>query len=216
VEVVSKPDPPSEFSLDTPISTTLDVWPDTILFRWYASTDPDSGDAVYYVWMLSSQGGPHGSINRTTTQSDTVYHFIPDTSLADGVYFWWVTAWDLSARSRDSEDTGVLIVGDVSGVEEEQAVLPEIFGLSQNYPNPFNPETRISYQLPEPSSVRLLIFDPLGRRIRLLADESKRAGIHTAIWDATDDGGRSVTSGIYICRLEAGNRVFYRKMMLIR
>ncbi len=90
------------------------------------------------------------------------------------------------------------------------------YKLFQNYPNPFNPETKIDYQLPELSNVKLCIYNTLGQKIRTLVDEKKAAGHYQAIWNGKDDSGRKVTSGLYVCKLEAGNYVEMRKMALMK
>jgi len=87
----------------------------------------------------------------------------------------------------------------------------------RNHPNPFNPRTNIHYRLAVASSVRLSIFDARGRLVRVLVDEEAQpAGDRVAMWDGLDDGGRSVPSGVYFCRLWADGRVQQRKVMLLR
>ncbi|MBU1099402.1 MAG: T9SS type A sorting domain-containing protein [Bacteroidetes bacterium] len=83
--------------------------------------------------------------------------------------------------------------------------LPSDFILSQNYPNPFNPSTKISYFLPEPSHVKLEVYNSIGQLIRVLADANLAAGSHVAFWDANDQFGYKVSSGIYIYRISAGD-----------
>ena len=89
-------------------------------------------------------------------------------------------------------------------------------GLLQNYPNPFNLATEIRYQLPEASEVQIIIYDLLGREVRRLVEERKEAGYRSVVWDGRDGFGREVGSGVYLVRMEAGNFVGVRKMLLIR
>ncbi|MCK4417889.1 MAG: T9SS type A sorting domain-containing protein [Candidatus Latescibacteria bacterium] len=95
-------------------------------------------------------------------------------------------------------------------------VLPKAYRLSQNYPNPFNSSTAITYSLPEVSHVRLVIYNGSGRTVRTLVDEVLRAGFYQVIWDAKDDMGWSVASGVYLYRLEAGDFAAARKMALVQ
>ncbi|MBN1894221.1 T9SS type A sorting domain-containing protein [bacterium] len=88
-------------------------------------------------------------------------------------------------------------VNDVAGA----AALPDGFALDQNYPNPFNPETTIRYSLPAPGDVTLEIFDLRGQKIRTLADRSEQAGVHEIRWNAVNESGVRVPSGVYLCRL---------------
>lgn len=94
--------------------------------------------------------------------------------------------------------------------------LPSNFVLSQNYPNPFNPSTKISYFLPEASSVKLEVYNSLGQLIRVLADADLVAGSHVAFWDAQDQFGHKVSSGIYIYRISAGTFTEAKRMVLMK
>jgi hypothetical protein len=85
-----------------------------------------------------------------------------------------------------------------------------------NYPNPFNPATTIVYSLSEVSLVKLAIYNLLGQQIRVLVDEVQGRGGYAAEWDGQDQGGQSVSSGVYFYRLEAGGQVLTRKMLLSR
>jgi hypothetical protein len=93
---------------------------------------------------------------------------------------------------------------------------PRQFSLKQNYPNPFNPETTIRYQLAEPGLVRLEIFNLRGQQIRTLVNERRSAGAYSVKWDGRDDSGRSVASGVFLYRLNAGESTESRKLVLIR
>lgn len=79
--------------------------------------------------------------------------------------------------------------------------IPFHISLKQNYPNPFNPATFIEFEISATSYVNLAIFDILGRRVKMLVNESRKGGFYYVAWDGTDDSGRSIGSGIYICRL---------------
>ena len=93
---------------------------------------------------------------------------------------------------------------------------PEDYGLAQNSPNPFNPETTISFQLPDPGRVTLVVYNMLGQEVRRLVDEEMGAGTHTARWDGRDSLGRRVASGIYLYRMEAGAFSTVRRMALVK
>ncbi|MDM7925998.1 MAG: CotH kinase family protein [bacterium] len=93
---------------------------------------------------------------------------------------------------------------------------PADFGLLRNYPNPFNPRTALSYVLPVRGRVTLTVFDASGRRVRVLADGVQDAGPHEIAWDASDDAGRAVPSGLYIGRLSGPAFDRTVKMILMR
>ena len=94
--------------------------------------------------------------------------------------------------------------------------LPASFALLGNAPNPFNPVTVVRFALPEPSRVRLTIFDISGRQVKMLHDRSESAGWFSATWNGTDDRGRTVGSGIYFVRMEAASFADVKKMVLIK
>jgi len=90
---------------------------------------------------------------------------------------------------------------------------PTEFQLNQNYPNPFNPETIISYQLPESKFVTLKVYDVLGNEISTLVNEFQNAGTYHYTFSTLQN---SLPSGIYIYKLQAGNFVSVKKMMLVK
>ncbi|MDP6776981.1 MAG: FlgD immunoglobulin-like domain containing protein [Candidatus Latescibacteria bacterium] len=85
-----------------------------------------------------------------------------------------------------------------------------------SFPNPFNPSTTIPYGLPEPCQVRLTIYSALGQTVRVLVDANQDVGYHSVQWDGRDAVGRQVTSGVYLYRLEAGENLAVRRMVLVR
>jgi hypothetical protein len=93
---------------------------------------------------------------------------------------------------------------------------PSHYILKQNYPNPFNPTTHIEYDLPEDSHVDIVIYDIVGRRVKTLYSGLGFSGRHTISWNATDDRGKRVASGVYLCRMKSGDFVQTRKMVLLR
>jgi formylglycine-generating enzyme required for sulfatase activity len=97
-----------------------------------------------------------------------------------------------------------------TGLHEKQNV-PDRFELFQNYPNPFNPTTAIGYQLSAISLVRLKIYDALGREVATLVDAEKPAGSHTVFWNA-----QNFPSGVYLCRIVAGDHMESNKMLLMK
>ncbi|MFQ5629467.1 MAG: fibronectin type III domain-containing protein, partial [bacterium] len=90
---------------------------------------------------------------------------------------------------------------DVSAVDDVSAT-PGDFTLHPNYPNPFNPSTTITYEIAQPATVLLTIFDPMGRKIRALFHGRQASGLHSIEWDGRDDSGSIVSSGVYFYRLQ--------------
>jgi beta-glucanase (GH16 family) len=111
---------------------------------------------------------------------------------------------------RDLSDN-VFTISNLVSVKDE--VVPELFQLKQNFPNPFNPKTVISYQLPAFSNVVLKVYDMLGNEITTLVNELKSPGIYEVEFNADKYG---LTSGIYFYRLQVGQFVETKKLVLMR
>ena len=109
----------------------------------------------------------------------------------------------------------IQVVGSrVTGVDPDDDADPDLplrLHLGQNYPNPFNAQTRIPFQLVEPSHVTITVHDITGRKVALLADEPHPAGRHTVPFDA-----RHLASGVYLYRLSASGASLTRPMVLIK
>jgi len=98
----------------------------------------------------------------------------------------------------------------------ETSVLPDQFALKQNVPNPFNPTTRIAFDLPQASEVRLDIYNILGQKVRTLVDQFMSAGTHEVMFDGHGDQNQILASGVYFYRIYAGEFRQSRKMTLVK
>ncbi len=180
---------------------TPGVYPDTsfaggkITMRVNAE-DPD-GDVLSYRWLVNGQ---------MTTNIASTFEFGSEQK--------WNTVEAWVFDREDTARTSWVIKTPVQAQTVETA--PETFTLAQNYPNPFNPTTNVNYQLPRDVAVRLTIYNVLGQAVRVLVNEKQRVGYYTKQWDGRDDSGRLLPSGIYLYRLEAGEFVSVKRMMLMK
>jgi len=101
-------------------------------------------------------------------------------------------------------------------VSLEDIEMPEGFALLQNYPNPFNPETTIQYVLGESGQVTLGIYNVLGQLVRTLVSGPQTPQAYAVSWDGTDASGVAVASGMYLYRLDFGDRTQVQTMMLLK
>ena len=101
-------------------------------------------------------------------------------------------------------------------VDQDLLNKPTAFSVEQNYPNPFNPTTEIKYQVPSTGIVKIEVFNTLGQKVKTLINKNHSFGNYSVYWNGTNEMGTPVSSGIYIYRLQAGNFVQSRKMMLIK
>lgn len=100
---------------------------------------------------------------------------------------------------------------DVLTSVEEEELLPVQYKLEQNYPNPFNPVTTIKFAVAERSRVIIKVYNIAGEEIVTLVNEEKDRG-----WYEVKFGANGISSGIYLCRMQAGNYVTIKKMMLLK
>ncbi len=130
--------------------------------------------------------------------------------LSDNLHFG---AW---AASIAEYGTPGQINSVTEAVSAPETALPARLALAPPSPNPFNPSTSLRFDLPSPASVTLTVYDIEGRRVRRLVEGHREAGSHLVTWRGRDDGGRSVSSGIYLAALQAGDRRLSRKLILLK
>lgn len=157
--------------------------------KWIFRTN-DGGEH----WFEFSDGFPHVGGGVQTIAIDTL-----NNRMYAGVISWIDTQ---GIYILDSLTTGV------NPVEHE---LPKQFFLVQNYPNPFNPTTSIGYSLSATQFVSLKVYDLLGREVAALLDGRKTPGTYEVQWNA-----EGYPSGVYFYRLQAGNFIQTKRMILIR
>ncbi|MBC8525903.1 MAG: T9SS type A sorting domain-containing protein, partial [Candidatus Cloacimonetes bacterium] len=142
-----------------------------------------------------------------------------DTSFVDenipaGTHLYYVTALYGDYESDPSNEVEFTIT------DINNPILPLKTALSGNYPNPFNPDiigkTTISFSLAKESQVRVEIYNVQGQKVKTLIDENKNPGNYYVIWNGKDEADKTVSSGIYFCKLKANDNVFIKKMIILR
>ena len=171
--------------------------------------------------------------NESTAQRDLDYAAlftprieIPAGSITGTVRFVVIP----HADNREEGDEIIRLIGTIDGLEGDEVGItlsdpgaakavvetkPESFALANNYPNPFNPTTTIQYALPQAADVELTVYNVFGQVVRTLVAEYQSAGRYAVEWDATNDSGHSLSSGMYLYRLQAGEEFLEVKKMLL-
>jgi hypothetical protein len=135
------------------------------------------------------------------------------------------TLESLAKDAADPEISKVMLVDvyhrlnnpTIASAVEDNDALPTEFNLSKNYPNPFNPTTSINFALPKAGHVTLTVFNMLGQEVRTLVSSKMSAGNFKTMWDAHDDYGMRVSSGVYFYRLQVDDKVVgIEKMLLLK
>jgi hypothetical protein len=184
----------------------------------FSLTQIQSGD-----WTTSSGQDAHtkivydaGLLFRDTLGTGPDLH-LKEGSLAinNGIRFpdSPVLDFDNCPRTAGQIDIGAYEFGacGTSGISEEYSGRVDTYRLDQNYPNPFNPTTTITYQLQRTSHITIDIVDVLGREVATVADGEQTAGTHAVTFDAS-----TLSSGVYFCRMSAGDILSVKKMVVAK
>lgn len=184
------------------------------------------GDVNAIEW---SSDGVTGDVRIELYKYTNLQCSIDSVTADDGFYDWTVadcgggTNANYRVKISDRDNPLCFGVSDYFGItvlplgaNDHDISLPTDFAMSQNYPNPFNPSTSVEYDLPRSTAVTLVVFNSLGQKVRTLLEAVQSAGHHVVSWDATDDNGCRVPSGVYLYRIQAGSFEEIRKMMLLK
>ena len=162
----------------------------------------------------------------TTDTADTSFHTVMTRTRNTGEMVWYKISPPVQAKfiklillepywGDGWRQLGEFVVHEAVGNLGKQTLAeapkPEEFSLSANYPNPFNPTTNIRFTLPEPTKVKLVVFNTLGQKVATLVDDYQQAGVHVVTFDASN-----LPSGIYFYKIQAGHYSAIRKMVLTK
>jgi hypothetical protein len=182
--------------------------PPELSITWEPNGEADLSH--YAVYKGDHEGFAPGESNRLGMPVDT---FLVDDGFDPNVdNYYKVSAWDVHGNESSYSLLRPDEVTDVSG----PPAVPSVTLLEQNVPNPFNPVTVIRFSIAEPGRVTLAVYDVAGRPVRKLVEGKKESGFYSEIWDGRTDDGTALPSGVYICRLEAGDFTATRKLVLLR
>ena len=173
-------------------------------------------------YTLTTAGLPPagGSVGRSPSSADGYYNsgtIVQLTAYPATDYTFERWTGDLAGRGNPATITMSAVRSvtasfvKVSGVDEKRRSVPETFDLLPNFPNPFNPTTVIGFQLPAARVVHLVVLDLLGQRVATLVEGKQEAGYHEVTFDAS-----RLSSGIYLYRLQAGDFIRTRRLLLVK
>ncbi len=111
--------------------------------------------------------------------------------------------------------SGNFSISNITDIEVQPKLVPTDHIVLRNYPNPFNPTTIIYFELPKPENIEIKIYDILGREVRTLYNNYKKAGTYHMNWDGRNNFGGGVAAGIYFCRLKTKDQFKVHKMVLL-
>ncbi len=186
------------------ISFNARVIEDMVILEWTTATETNNqGFEIYKKSEVKSQGSEWEKIGFVpgfgTTTEPRSYSFI-DENITTGIYYF---------RLKQIDYNGTFSYSDIVKIEFNQ--LPTKFNVYQNYPNPFNPVTTIKYDIVKAQSVKVTIYDIIGREVATLVNEQQQPGSYEIKWDASN-----VSSGIYFYQLKTKDYVYTKKMILMK
>jgi len=140
-----------------------------------------------------------GYVEGYGTTTEPQEYFYIDNTVETGSFYYRLKQIDFGGQYEYSDEIEVEVNG------------PLTFALEQNYPNPFNPSTNIKYSVPESGFVNLSVYNLVGEEVSVLVNETVDAGFYEATFNAAN-----LPSGIYFYRLQTGNTVQTKKMVLMK
>lgn len=188
-------------------SFTASVSGNNVSLNWMTATEINNSGYEVQRRVFSPQSSVNNSeyevigfIEGQGTSTKVNRYSFTDKGLTPGTYQYRIKQIDFDGTFKYYSLAETIEIG-----------MPNELELSQNYPNPFNPSTKISWQSPVSSHQILKVFDVLGREVATLVNEFKDAGYHEVEFNAA-----GLLSGVYFYRLQAGDYVETKKMILIR
>lgn len=147
-------------------------------------------------------------INNQTVAIDLNYNFINVSQITNGQP---VIVWSATDASSNKTALQIRLLVSLPNNVNNTPIALDSYVLEQNYPNPFNPSTTIKFSIPENGLVVLKVFNSLGEEVKTIINSNMDKGSHTVHFDAI-----GLSSGLYFYRLESGNQVLTRKMLLLK
>jgi len=178
------------------------------------------------IWGVGAEafffpGQFRGLIYKTTDKGNTWGYQLPDTTIHISKYHYSrfinkLNGWSYHPSSAVHTVTGGGDTTYYTGINLVSSQIPKGIKLYQNYPNPFNPITKIRFEIPKSSFVKLIVYDILGKEVATLINEKLSSGSYEVDWPAPTGDGTDYTSGVYFYRLVTKEYSETKKMLLIK
>ena len=224
-----------EMGPDADLTTESDVYSSaSSLYAYWkmdGSMDDNSGNGFNGTsngwgagdWVVDiAQTGPawmsliaNNNQSLTQFQSDRLLISSSSDSLNPGVYFGNIIVYPEHNEYVFEEAVIKLTVTEQLSSSIDNPV-PQQFAVYQNYPNPFNPITKLVYDIPEETSVSVNIYNMMGKVVKTLVNQSENRGRKVIEWDATDNNGNKVSSGMYFYSIQTPEFSQTKKMLLLK
>ena len=185
-------------------SFTYFIYENNVTLNW--QTNSETNNSVFIIERTKATNGNNkdwsqaGSVQGNGTSSSSSDYTFTDRDLNSGIYQYRLKQIDYNGDYEYHYLRNTVLIG-----------LPEKFKLYQNYPNPFNPITFITYNIPKEGEVTIIVYDINGSEVYTLVNEFEEAGYYKVEFN-----GSNLASGIYYYKLESGNFVGTKKMVMLK
>lgn len=187
---------------------------------WTNSIDPDGTPVEYVLELVIENTGDTLdtalSVTNFFLQHAEVLEYMEEAGVTQLDISWDVFAEDGFDYSSSSNGPWSLTIDGGWALSVDNNTIPEVFALHNNYPNPFNPVTNIRYDIPEASDVRIDIYDLVGKKVKTLVSKQHQPGRYKIQWNATNEFGSAVATGMYIYKIQAKDFVSVKKLLLMK
>lgn len=182
-------------------------------------TQTETGVQGYYIFRgrendLGTAILVSNMIPATNTSQQQSYVFVDSELFEDGMYYYWLQNADFDGSSAFHGP--VTVQYSSGGGNNGSPNIPISTQLKAAYPNPFNPSTRIPYDLAKNAEVKISIYNSRGQIVRVFPIGSKDAGSYYIEWNGKSDRDEDCATGVYYIRMQAGDKQYNSKAVLIK
>ncbi len=197
----------------------------------FTVTQNSNGNPVI-TWETETETGVNGfyiyrGVNKNISDAVLISNLVPATNSSlthsysfidrdlseEGVYYYWLNVSDLNGQESYH---GPAELNVILSEEETTPEVANVTALRGIYPNPFNPSANIGFELAEASEVKISVYNTRGQLVRSFAPFTHDAGHGSIVWDGKDEGGNSVSSGIYLFRMTVGAKSYSAKALMMK
>ena len=213
------------------LTTILQAQPNAIWIRTFGGINSDYGRSIQQVfndgyiligttasfgdnndaWLIKTDAQGNKEWDKTFGGSNDDFGSCIQQTIGGG---YIITGWTKSFGNGNNDAWLIKIENPLAEIDD--SFIPNIFVFHQNYPNPFNPITLLEYDLPKDELVNITIYDMKGRMIKTITNGLKTAGYKSVQWNATNDRNETVSAGVYLYSIQAGEFRQTKKMVLLK
>ena len=187
---------------------------------WTNGSDPDGTPVEYILELIVENTGDTLDTVLTTSniffENQEFLDYMVDSEVTHLDIIWNVYTFDGFDGVGSSNGPWSLMIDGGWALNVDNSTIPEVFALHNNYPNPFNPTTNIGYDIPELSKVTIDIYNIAGNKVKTLVSKEHQPGRYKVQWNATNEFGSPVATGMYIYKIRANGFVSVKKLLLMK